>query len=167
MRPQIFRNERGEKFRDTSQSAGSYFVQKWLGRSAADGDLDNDGMTDIVISHQRRPAAVLRNTSDRLGRSVTVRLIGRRAAREPLGVQMIAEVDGERLHYKIKSGGSFQSSSASQAIIATGDGEVPLTIDVVWSRGNIERWTNLTTSGPITLIESTGEQVIATDVFSD
>ena len=167
MSPQVFQNENGERFRDTSRSAGSYFAKKWLGRSAADGDLDNDGMTDIVISHQRQPAAVLRNTSDRLGRSVTVRLIGRHAAREPLGVQMIAQLDGRRLHYKIKSGGSFQSSSASQTIIATGDSEAALTIDVVWSRGNIERWTHLPTSGPITLIESTGEQVHATDVFSD
>ena len=167
MKPQVFRNERGEKFRDASRSAGNYFVQKWLGRSAADGDLDNDGMTDIVISHQRKPAAVLRNTSDRLGRSVTLRLIGRRAAREPLGVQVVAQLDGERLRHKIKSGGSFQSSSASQTIIATGDHEAPLTIDVVWSRGNIERWTHLTTSGPITLIESTGEQLDMTGAFSD
>jgi hypothetical protein len=161
MNPQLFRNEKGERFRDASRTAGNYFLTKWLGRSAASGDLDNDGLTDIVISHLRKPATVLRNTSDRGGNSVIVRLIGRDAPRQSQGVQVIAQIGESRFLHKVRSGGSFQASSAPQAIIATGAGQAPLTIDVVWSSSHTERWTNLPISGPITLIESTGEQVNA------
>ena len=154
MNPQLFRNENGQRFRDTSQSAGEYFLSKWLGRSAARGDLDNDGATDLVISQQMQPAAVLRNTSDFKGQSVTVRLVGRNAAREPLGAQIIVKLGENTFHHKLQSGGSFQSGSASQTMIATGNGDAPLTIDVVWSSVHTERWTNLKTSGSVTLIES-------------
>ena len=154
MNPQLFRNESGRKFRDDSQRAGEYFLKKWLGRSAARGDLDNNGAADLVISQELQPAAVLRNTSDLSGQSVTVRLVGRSASREPLGVRLIVQLGENTVHYKLQSGGSFQSSSASQTIIATGSGDAPLTIDVVWSSVHTERWTNLKTSGSITLIES-------------
>ena len=154
MNPQLFRNVSGQKFQDDSQRAGEYFLKKWLGRSAARGDLDNDGTSDLVISQQLQPAAVLRNTSDVSGQSVTVRLIGRSAAREPQGVRLIVQLGENTFHYKLQSGGSFQSSSALQTIIATGSGDTPLTIDVVWSSLHMERWTNLKTSGSITLIES-------------
>lgn len=157
MNPQLFRNESGQRFRDTSPGAGEYFLKKWLGRSAARGDLDNDGTADLVISQQLQPAAVLRNTSDLSGQGVTVRLIGRRASREPLGVQLIATLGENTFHHKLQAGGSFQSSSASQTIIATGNGDAPLTIDVVWSSLHTERWTNLKTSGSITLIESSDD----------
>jgi enediyne biosynthesis protein E4 len=160
MTPQLFRNVSGKKFQDDSQRAGEYFLKKWLGRSAARGDLDNDGTTDLVISQQLQPAAVLRNTSDISGQSVTVRLIGRSAAREPQGVRLIVQLGEKTFHHKLQSGGSFQSSSASETIIATGSGDAPLTIDVVWSSVHRERWTNLNTSGTVTLIESSKDHAI-------
>lgn len=167
MNPQLFRNESGVRFRDTSKSTGDYFLKKWLGRSAARGDLDLDGAADIVVSHQQQPAAVLRNISEKSGQSVTVRLIGRKAAREPLGVQIIARLGEKTSLHKLQSGGSFQSGSAPQTIIATGDGQTPLTIDVVWSSAHTERWTNLKTTGSITLIEETGQLVSRTNNHSN
>ncbi|MFO0951932.1 MAG: VCBS repeat-containing protein [Isosphaeraceae bacterium] len=51
MTPQVFWNEGGGRFADVSTTAGPYFQGEWLGRGAAFGDLDNDGDTDIVVTH--------------------------------------------------------------------------------------------------------------------
>lgn len=154
MNPQLFQNVNGERFRDASAACGDYFKHKWIGRSAATGDLDNDGDADLVISHQLSPAAVLSNVSHAKGNSVRVHLIGRSHAREPLGIRVKATIGKETLEYHIAAGGSFQSSSAPGILIATGDGKKPLSLEVVWSSQHVERWENLSTSGSFVLRES-------------
>ncbi len=159
MKPQMFRNSAGAKFVDVSSVSGSYFQKKWLGRSAAVGDLDQDGLPDLVISHELKPAAVLKNTSERVGKSVVVQLISPTLAREPLGVRIVSVTEDRRIHHRCPSGGSFQSSSSPQIVVATGDGQQPLALEVVWSSHHTELWENLPSSGPIILIESAGKSL--------
>jgi hypothetical protein len=154
MTPQLFRNESGQRFQDASRQSGSYFNQKWLGRSAATGDLDNDGSPDLVISQQLAPAAVLRNSTEIDGSTLTVELIGRTAARQPLGIRVIVHEGDQRFHHHVPAGGSYQASSSPQIIVPTNTDQAMVSLEVIWDTGRQQIWTNLPSTGRIMLIES-------------
>lgn len=159
MTPQLFRNESGQRFEDASRQSGTYFTQKWLGRSAATGDLDNDGVPDLVVSQQLAPAAVLRNTTRIEGQTLTVQLIGRNAAREPLGIRVIVHDGEQRFHHHLPAGGSYQASSSPQVIVPTKLDQKGVTLEVIWGGDRNQIWTNLPTSGHIVLTESRGQSI--------
>jgi hypothetical protein len=157
MPPQLIRNQAGKRFVDVSELTGDeYFRGRWLGRAAAVGDLDNDGDSDLVISHVRKPAAVLINESERAGGSVRLKLIGVQSSRQPLGARVEAVVDGRRLATFVPAGGSFQSSSDDRVIIATGNATVLEELKVFWPNGNREVWQDLPLQPELVLTEGTG-----------
>jgi hypothetical protein len=153
MPPQLFWNRMGRRFDDVSSFSGAYFTERWLARSAAAGDLDNDGAADLVVSHLKRPAAVLKNASDFRGRSLVVELIGRTAAREPLGIRVTAIIAGEQRQYHVPAGGSYQASSDPRVIVTTGEAATEVALTVHWSRGDAETWSGLPVQGRIQLIQ--------------
>lgn len=157
MPPQLLHNEGGSRFREADTTAGDYFQQEWLGRSAAVGDLDNDGDADLVVTHLQAPAAVLRNDSERAGGSVVLQLVGTRSSRQPLGAPVFAVVGERTITLQVAAGGSFQSSSDPRVIVPTGDADSISKVRVVWPGGLAETWSSLPASGELTLVEGTGE----------
>src|SRR6185312_16216987 len=53
--PVLLMNRGNGKFRPASEQIGSYYRIPHVGRGVAFGDLDNDGRTDLVISHINEP----------------------------------------------------------------------------------------------------------------
>jgi hypothetical protein len=160
MTPQLFRNESGQRFEDVSRQSGSYFTQKWLGRSAATGDLDNDGAPDVVISQQLAPAAILRNTTEVPQKTLSVQLIGLSSTRQPLGTRVIVDDGEHRLLHHVPAGGSYQASSSPQIIVPCSMDQATVSLDVIWTKGREQTWKNLPSSGRILLIESHSKAVI-------
>ncbi len=154
MPAQLIRNQQGQRFVDRSTSAGPYFQQPVLGRAVASGDLDRDGDEDLVITHLQAPAVLLRNDSERVQRTCRLRVIGRDAARQPLGCRVEVLVQGERKVYWIPSGGSFQSSSDSQLIITVGQATIIDEVTVHWPSGSPETWGQLPLVEALTLIQA-------------
>lgn len=153
MQPSLYQNKSGVRYRDVSANAGNYFLRSWVGRAAAAGDLDNDGDTDLVVTHINSIPAVLKNTSSRHGGSVVLRLVGTRSARQPLGVRVTAEFSEMTITRQLPSGGSFQACHDPRTIIATGDESVIHRLTVQWSEHSTQKWENLPVSGAITLVE--------------
>jgi len=154
MRPELFQNHRGRRFREVSPVAGSYFNQDWVGRAAAVADLDRDGQTDLVVTHLLRPTAVLRNTSDTEGHGcLRVRLIGRQATRCPLGNTLRYMFNGQTRLARVPSGGSFAASHEPVCLLSTGAAETIDELVVNWGHEHAETWHDLPARGEITLIE--------------
>jgi len=156
MTPQLFWNRAGKRFTDVSEDAGPYFREKWLGRAVALGDIDNDGDADMVVSNLLKKTAVVVNKSERQGSSVRLRVIGRNAARQPLGARVVCRVGDKTCHYHIPSGGSFAASHDSRILLSVGAGTKIDELSICWGSTKIETWTDLPVEPSMTLIEGTG-----------
>ncbi|MDB5389934.1 MAG: repeat protein, partial [Planctomycetaceae bacterium] len=158
MQPYLFLNQQGTRFVEASATSGDYFQQKWLGRSAAIGDLDNDGDTDLVVGHLRQPPAILRNDGQRQGNSIRLKFIGVQAARQPLGSRVEIEgVDGSVQVLTVTAGGSFQASHDDVVIGATGKTQTVKQVRIVWPDGSMEKWNQLPVGPLHRLIQGTGD----------
>lgn len=158
MLPQVLLNRHGTRFSDVSQQAGSYFTRKWLGRAVAMGDLDNDGDTDIVVTHLLESPALLRNDSRRSGQSIRVRVIGTHSSRQPLGAVISVKQDERNFILPVPSGGSFQSSHDPRVLIPVGQSGKLSEIRVHWPGGSQESWLGVIADirGEVHLVEGTG-----------
>lgn len=139
MRPHLFQNVQGERFAPVGETAGEYFSKKWLGRSAAVGDLDDDGDPDLVVTHLHAPPAILRNDSAIQNRRCRLHLIGRRSARQPLGVQVRVKAGDDWQTLLVPSGQSFQSTSDCRVLAPVATSASEIEIEVQWSHESRSR----------------------------
>jgi hypothetical protein len=114
-RPVLLRNRGGGRFEAITPQGGTYFQQDHNGRGLALGDLDNDGRTDLVVSHLNGPVVLLRNEAETKGHWVGVSLIGQKH-RDLAGARLTLQVDSRRLTRYLVGGGSYLSSSDRRII---------------------------------------------------
>src|SRR5438105_1118976 len=148
-RPVLLRNLRkpGDKpfevrFQDISAQAGPFFQTKHMGRGAAFGDLDNDGRTDVVISHVNEPVVVLQNTLENGNHWLGVGLVGN-PYRDAVGARLTLEVGGQKLMREIKGGGSYLSAHDLRVVFGLGSQTKVGKLTVRWPSGRMQTWDNL------------------------
>ena len=131
--PQLFGNFDG-KFKDMSGRLGSYQRTLHPARGVAFGDLDNDGRTDMVISHINEPAAILRGIGGEGRRWLGVQLVGKDHA-DVVGAKAELRVGTRTLTRFVKGGGSYLSSSDRRLLFGLGDEMEPGRLIVTWPDG--------------------------------
>jgi RNA polymerase sigma factor (sigma-70 family) len=150
-RPVLLRNQRqlGDKpwqvrFQDVSEHAGPFFQTKHMGRGAAFGDLDNDGRTDIVISHVNEPVVLLQNNLRNGNHWLGIELVGK-PYRDAVGAKLVLEVGDQKLTRMIKGGGSYLSSSDRRIVFGLGKSDKVGKLTVTWPSGEprSQTWDNL------------------------
>lgn len=120
------------RFSNVTASGGSYFQKPHLGRGLALGDLDNDGRTDLVISHMNEPAAVLKNIAQTSSQWLGVSLQGQapqgQAVRDAIGARLELTQGALKQVRVIKGGGSYLSTNDLRLIFSLHEGAFQLTI---------------------------------------
>jgi hypothetical protein len=109
--PVLLENQGGRRFRNVAHQAGAWLETPHIARGAARGDLDGDGVPDLVISQVDEPLALLQNETERLGHAFTVRLIGLVSNRDAVGARLTLETSSGRQYRQQTSGDSFLSQS--------------------------------------------------------
>ena len=154
-RPVLLRNSGQGRFQDIAPQGGSYFEQVHNGRGVAFGDLDNDGRTDLVISHMNELVVLLRNESATAYHWLGFELAGR-DHRDIVGARLTLEVAGRRLTRFAQGGGSYLSSSDRRIVFGLADAERVGRLTVTWPWGKEEHWDGLQIDQYHRLVEGSG-----------
>ncbi len=156
-RPVLLRNLRTSspsviRFQDVSAQAGPFFDVKRIGRGVAFGDLDNDGRTDVVVSHNNEPAVLLRNVADNGHHWLGVALVGK-PNEDAVGALLTLEFEGRKLVRQVKGGGSYLSASDTRVLFGLDTAGAIDKLSVHWPSGKTQTWERLAIDRYWTLLE--------------
>jgi hypothetical protein len=154
-KPVILRNNGGGQFEPITPRGGPYFQQEHNARGAAFGDLDNDGRTDLVVSHVNESVVLLRNEAATDNHWLGVALAGRKD-RDVVGAKLTLEVDGRQLYRFAHGGGSYLSSGDRRHVFGLGESNRAGRLTVNWPGGREEHWDGLAVDRYWRLAEGTG-----------
>jgi len=116
---------------------GRFRHASWAGdelavsRALAAGDIDGDGLPDLVITHLAGPPTVLRGTAD-TSNSLQVRVVGRPGNPDGVGtVLRLVDAKGEQLR-RVRVSAGYQACSDPRPVFAY---RGPATLEVVFPDG--------------------------------
>lgn len=151
-KPLLLLNE-GGRFKPEVFSADTYFGQSHVGRGLAVADLDNDGDTDIVVSHCNAPSAILKNETVTQSNWLGVKLVGIISNRDAIGARVkLVGTDRTQLRSVI-GGGSYLSQSEYRLLWGTQAGDLARRLEITWPSGIKQELPIVGTNRHITVVE--------------
>jgi tetratricopeptide (TPR) repeat protein len=161
MRPQLYRNVRGQRFEEVSANRlGPFFEGKYLGRGLATFDWNRDGRPDVGISHLHSPLAVLTNKTPCRSRPLAVRLAGRRGCRDAVGATLMARVGHEVTYRFLTAGNGFLVSNQRVMNVGWPGVQTFDELTVRWPDLHEQTWKNVVTGQEILLIEDQSDPIV-------
>jgi len=154
-KPVLFLNyekKKERKFREITEQGGSYFLAGHRGRGVAIGDLNNDGLADIVVCH------VNENVSPAGNNWLGVEL-KTKDNRTLAGAKLILEVNGRKLTRFAKGGGSYLSAGDQRHIFGLAKAAKSGKLTIEWPTGapRTEHWENLEINKYHRLVQGSGK----------
>jgi hypothetical protein len=133
-KPVLMHNDAG-RFTEATVKGGAYFRQPHNARGAAFGDLDNDGKTDVVVSHLNEPVVILKNVAPTDGRHwVGLELLGQKAA-DLVGARVVVETAGGTQTKFVRGGASYASTNDPRLVFGLGADAKIEKVTVYWPSG--------------------------------
>ena len=159
MTNQLFHNTGKGEFEETTASGGAVFAALDVGRGAAFGDIDNDGDTDILVTHNNGPVKLLINQGRAKHHWLQVRLQQASGNRLGIGARVGVERAGRpTLWRRVKTDGSYLSASDVRVHVGLGPSDAVPGVVVYWPDGSRERWRDVKVDQVVTLRRGTGRE---------
>ena len=137
--PLLFRLD-GRALTEVSDSAGALFSISWASRGAAVGDLDENGLLDLVVSNLGGVPYVARNVSGGDNGWIGVRLEGCASNRDGLGAGVVlAGEDGRAQRRTVTRSGSYLAARDPRVFFGTGQRRALGSLTVTWPSGAVSR----------------------------
>jgi len=159
MPPQLFYNLGEAVFADVSRLSGEYFTGEYLGRGVARLDWDRDGLPELVIVHQDRPAALLHNETSAVGQRLILDCHGVTSNRDAIGARLEITAGGATQVCQICGGDGFFATNERRLIIGLGPATTAERLVVHWPSGQSEVWHNVPAGVLVSLVEGRGETI--------
>ena len=137
----LFHNLGGERFQEVSAQAGAVFALSEVGRGAAFGDVDNDGLVDVLVGNNNGPTRLLINQTANGHHWIGLRLAGV-GGRDMLGARVeVVQAGAPTRWRRARSDGSYASANDPRVIVGLGESSSPPDVRVTWPDGKVETWT--------------------------
>lgn len=130
-------NQGRAKFEDRSSWGGSGFTGKKVTRGLAVGDVNNDGLLDVLLTNTNGTPDLLVNRAPQKGNWLGFRLVGPQHNRLAIGAKLrLLNGNGQLLGVReVRSGGSFLTQNDLRLHIGLGQESGPLKAVVRWPDG--------------------------------
>lgn len=151
----VFRNLGKGRFEELLGMAGPGVDALHSSRGCAFGDFDNDGDVDILIVNHNEPPSLLRNDVTGGNRWIKIKLIGVQSNRSAIGGRVTVRYGGKVQAQEVLSQASYLSASDTRLHFGLGAATVA-DVEVRWPRGQIEKFTALSSGHLITVTEGRG-----------
>ena len=154
--PLLFRLD-GRALTDVSDSAGALFSTAWASRGAAVGDLDDNGLPDLVVANLGGVPYVARNVSGGGNDWIGVRLQGCASNRDGLGASVVLEgEDGPAQRRTVTRSGSYLAARDPRVFFGTGQRQTLARLTVIWPSGAVSTHENLQANAVHVIQETPG-----------
>ncbi|MDX1934403.1 MAG: CRTAC1 family protein [Capsulimonadales bacterium] len=131
--PLLLQNRGRAPFENVTAEAG--LAQDLVGRGAAYGDVNGDGLLDIALVDNAGRFRLLRNDTTGAGRFVRLKLVGAGRNRDALGARVTVTAGGMTQSRYLKSGGSFLSESERTLTFGLGSANAADRVHILWPGG--------------------------------
>lgn len=139
----LLRNMGNGRFTDVSADSGDVFRQAWAGRGLAVGDINNDGLEDVIVSTNDGPGYVLLNKTATQNHWLTLLLVGHKSNRDAIGAVIKLTTAKESQWWTVSTAGSYESSSDKRAHFGMGSEDTASTIQINWPSGIVQTFHNV------------------------
>ena len=116
------------------------------------GDLDGDGLPEIVIVNMNQTPSLLKNTGPHQN-FISIRLTGTKSNRSAIGARVSIEAAGRPQVDEVMSGSSFYSQNDMALFFGLGRAETVDRIEVRWPSGARQEWKRVAANRVIQLTE--------------
>ncbi|HYN84048.1 MAG TPA: CRTAC1 family protein [Pyrinomonadaceae bacterium] len=162
--PEAAQSRRGARyFQRVPAAPDSGLARPYAARGLATGDLDGDGLLDLVVNNIDSAPAVLRNVtaSARANRWLRVRLVGdvgRRSPRDATGAVVFLTAGGRRQRADHFSGAGYSSQNEPALYFGLGASAKVEDLEVRWPSGAVEHFDVPALDRTVTLVEGKGRK---------
>jgi len=137
----LFRNLTGGRFERVGAAPGSGLARALTGRGLSVGDLDQDGLLDVVINNMDSGPAVLRNITSRAGQWLSIRLVGdslKKNSRDAIGARIYVTAGKIQQRKDVISGTSYASQNDLTLHFGLGSARRVDKIEIKWPDGSVQ-----------------------------
>lgn len=156
MSPQCFRRSREGTYQEISQETGPYFKGKYIGRGVARIDFNKDLLPDVVVVHQDRPSALMRNESENPGNALVLDLRGVQSNRDAIGASIEVDIGTKTRTVEVTAGDGYYVSNQRSVIVGLGRLSTVPKVTIRWPSGHVDQLENLPVNEGLTVIEARG-----------
>ena len=135
------------------KTAGTYFLERLVGRAAATADYDNDGDPDIVIMNSNQRAVLLRNDGGNSKNWLGIKLVGTQSNRDGIGAKVTVKAGNMTQIREVKSGSSYASGSDTRLLFGLGENPHVEKISIVWQSGTTQELEDVVVNQILTIVE--------------
>ena len=153
--PHLFRNLGGGKFTEVTGHMGKSFAAPKVARSAAYGDIDNDGYPDILLTTNAGPAYLFHNEGG-ANHSLRIKLAGTRSNRDGIGAVVRVTSGSDKQWKMLRSGSSYLSQSELVLTFGLAGQTKVDSVEIQWPSGQLDKLSNIEAGQTITVQEGKG-----------
>jgi hypothetical protein len=156
---QLFRNIRGQTFREADYAEGSPVRDAEVSRGAAFGDLDNDGDTDVLVLNNNGRARLWLNRAGQDRPWIGLRLLDTAGRRDQLGATVTLYPErGEPRWRRARSDGSYCSANDPRVLVGLPEEAKSVRVRISWPDGSFETRDGLVPGRYIEIRQGKGPQ---------